>query len=88
MSILQINLQEFDTQLTQIFERVCKNHEVISVYKEPEQEIIMLDAKEYSSLLETLYLLSNSYNAERLCQGILQHEQGLTREIDVKAYLD
>ena len=65
-----------------------KNHEVISVYKEPEQGIVILDAKEYSSLVETLYLMSNPANRDRLHQGILQHQQGQVREIDVKAYLD
>jgi antitoxin YefM len=59
-----------------------KNHEIISVYKEPEQGIVMLDAKEYSSLVETLHLLSNSTNSDRLRQGISQHQQGLTKEID------
>jgi antitoxin YefM len=88
MSTQQITFQECNTQFAQVFERVLKNHEVISVYKEPEQGIVILDAKEYSSLVETLYLLSNSANRDRLYQGILQHQQGQVREIDVKAYLD
>jgi PHD/YefM family antitoxin component YafN of YafNO toxin-antitoxin module len=41
------------------FERVLTNHEIISVRKDTEQAIVILDAKEYSSLVETLYLLSN-----------------------------
>ena len=65
-----------------------QNHEVISVYKEPEKSIVILDAREYSSLVETLYLLSNPANRDRLYQSISQHEQGQVREIDVKAYLD
>jgi len=49
---------------------------------------VILDEREYSSLIETLYLLSNSANRVRLYQSISQHEQGQVREIDVKAYLD
>ena len=49
---------------------------------------MILDERECSSLMETLYLLSNPANRERLYQGISQHEQGQVREIDVKAYLD
>jgi len=39
-------------------------------------------------MVETLYLLSNPANANRLREGIAQHRQGLIKEIDVKAYLD
>jgi len=88
MSIQQVSFQECSTQFSNIFDRVLQNHEIISVHKEPEQEIVLLDAKEYSSLVETLYLLSNPANASRLREGIEQHQQGLAREIDVKAYLD
>ena len=88
MSIQQVSFQECSTHFSKVFERVSKNHEIISVRKESEQEIVILDAKEYSSLIETLYLLSNPVNANRLREGISQHQQGLVREIDVKTYLD
>ncbi|WP_055075003.1 type II toxin-antitoxin system Phd/YefM family antitoxin [Pseudanabaena sp. 'Roaring Creek'] len=80
MSTQQVTFQECNTHFAQIFERVLKNHEVISVYKEPEQGIVILDAKEYSSLVETLYLLSNQANRDRLYQGILQHQQAQVKE--------
>ncbi len=57
MSIQQVSFQECNAQFSKIFERVLKNHEVISVSKEFEQEVVILEAKEYSSLMETLYLL-------------------------------
>lgn len=88
MATQEVPFQECSTQFEKIFERVLKNNEVISVHKEPEKGIVILDAKEYSSLLETLYLLSNPANRERLNQGILQHQQGLVKEIDVTTYLD
>jgi antitoxin YefM len=88
MSIKQVSFQECNNQFSKVFERVSKNHEIISVRKESEQEIVILDAKEYSSLIETLYLLSDPINANRLREGISQHQQGLVREIDVKTYLD
>jgi antitoxin YefM len=74
MSTQQVTFQECNTQFAKIFERVLQNHEVISVYKEPEKSIVILDEREYSR--------------ERLYQSISQHEQGQVREIDVKAYLD
>ncbi|MFZ2726436.1 MAG: type II toxin-antitoxin system Phd/YefM family antitoxin [Methylococcaceae bacterium] len=87
-AIQQISFQECNTQFSRVFERVLKNHEIISICKESEQAVIMLDAKEYSGLIETLYLLSNSANASRLREGIAQHQQGQVREIDVTTYLD
>ena len=88
MPIQQISFQECSSEFPKVFDRVLKNHEVISVCNESEQEIVILDAKEYSSLIETLYLLSNPANAYRLREGISQHQQGQVREIDVTAYLD
>lgn len=88
MTIHQISFQECATHFPSVFERVAKNHEVISVEKEPEQAVVILDAQEYNSLMETLYLLSNPANAERLREGIAQHKQGQLREIDVETYLD
>jgi antitoxin YefM len=88
MTVQQVSFQECSTQFSKVFERVLKNHEVISVCDDSEQAIVMLDAKEYSGLMETLYLLSNLTNANRLCEGIAQHQQGLVKEIDVTAYLD
>ncbi len=88
MTVQQVSFQECSTQFSKVFERVLKNHEVISVCDDSEQAIVMLDAKEYSGLMETLYLLSNPNNASRLREGIAQHQQGLVKEIDVTAYLD
>ena len=57
MPIQQVSFQECSTQFSKVFERDLKNHEVNSVCKETEQAIVLLEAKEYSSLIETLYLL-------------------------------
>jgi antitoxin YefM len=87
-TLQQISFQECSTEFPKIFDRVLKNHEIISVRKKSKQEIVILDAKEYSSLIETLYLLSNPVNANRLREGIAQYQQGQIKEIDVTAYLD
>lgn len=88
MSLQTVSFQECSTQFPKVFERVLSNHEVISISNAAKQTVVMLDVNEYNSLLETLYLLSNSANANRLREGIIQHQQGLVREIDVTAYLD
>lgn len=87
MPINPVSFQECSTHFPQIFERVAKNHEVISV-QDAQQEVVIMDAQEYNSLIETLYLLSNPSNAQRLREGVAQHKQGQVREIDVTTYLD
>ncbi len=84
----QITVNEMRTHFTTVFDRINQNHEVISVMRNENQSVVLLDAEDYNSLMETLYLLQNPANAERLRKGIEQHRQGEYREIDVKAYLD
>ncbi|MDD5272280.1 MAG: hypothetical protein PHU14_06130 [Methylovulum sp.] len=52
-AIQQVSFQECNAQFAKVFKRVLEDHEIISVAKEPGQAIVMLDAKEYSSLIET-----------------------------------
>lgn len=66
MSLQHVSFQECASQFPKIFERISKNHEIISVHKEAEQAIVMLDAKEYNSLMEALYLLSDPAKREYL----------------------
>ena len=84
----EISTHEIETNLTGVFNRVNQNHEVILVVRNESQSVILLDAHDYNSLLETLYLLQNPANAERLRKGIEQHRQGQYKEIDVTTYLD
>jgi len=84
----QISTHEIRTNLTIIFDRINHNHEVMFVKRNKTQSVVLLDADDYNSLMETLHLLQNPANAERLRKGIEQHRQGQVREIDVKAYVD
>ena len=83
-----ITMNELQNNLSTIFDRVAHHHEVISVAQDSEHAVVLLDANEYESLLETLYLSQHPVNAERLRQGIEQHGQGEVKEINVTAYLD
>ncbi len=84
----QISIHEIKTNPNTIFDRINCNHEVMQVVRNETQSVVLLDANEYNSLMETLYLLKEPTNTERLCKGIEQHRQGQYKEIDVKAYLD
>ena len=84
----QVTINDVKTNLNHIFNRVNQNHEIISVVRDKKQSVILIDADEYNSLIETLYLLQDSVNAKRLDEGMKQYSQGQYKEIDVKAYLD
>jgi antitoxin YefM len=84
----QITLNELQNNLHSIFDRVTHRQEVISVVRSQGHSVVLVDANEYDSLLETLYLSQPPANAERLRQSMEQHRQGQVREIDVTAYLD
>lgn len=84
----QLEFKEFQANLENVFKQVTQTHQSISVTYHNDQTVVILDAKEYNSLMETLFLSQPSINDQRLRQGIEQHRQGQVKEIDVAAYLD
>ncbi len=83
-----LNFNEFQANLETVFNRIIQTHQIVSVARDPDQTVILIDANEYNSLIETLFLSQPSINDQRLRQGIEQHRQGQVKEIDVTAYLD
>lgn len=84
----RISLNTFQDNPKGIFNTVLETSEPVSVAIEKGREIVVLAADEYSSLMETLHLLSSPANAERLRKGMEQHRKGERKAIDVTAYLD
>jgi antitoxin YefM len=83
-----ITINEFEKKLRNVFGRVADDQEPISVVMDEDREVILVDAAEYRSVMETFHLLRSPANAERLLQGIQQHKEGKTKRINVEAYLD
>lgn len=83
-----ITINEFEKKLRNVFGRVADDQEPISVIMDEDREVILVDAAEYRSVMETFHLLRSPANAERLRQGIQQHREGKTKRINVEAYLD
>lgn len=83
-----LNFNEFQANLETIFNHITQTHQVVSVARNSDQAVVILEAKEYNSLMETLFLSQPDANDQRLRQGIEQHRQGQVREIDVTTYLD
>lgn len=83
-----IRVDELEKKLKSIFNRVSDDQEPISVIIDEGREVVIVDADEYNSLMETFYLLRSPANAERLREGIRQYNEGQRKTIDVEAYLD
>lgn len=84
----QIKPSELRTHLKTILNRVNDDHEPVTVVHGKGRSVVMLDADDYHSLMETFYLTRNPVNTERLRKGMRQHQSGQYREIDVTPYLD
>jgi antitoxin YefM len=83
-----ITIDELQKELKSIFVRVADDQEPITVAVDKDTEVVVVDADEYFSLMETIYLLRSPANADRLREGIRQHREGQRKTIDVNAYLD
>jgi antitoxin YefM len=84
----QVKLQDYQSGLETLFNQVIQTQQAISVVRDVNQAVVILDAREYNSLMETLFLSQPAINDQRLRKGIEQHREGQVREIDVTAYLD
>ncbi|MDS4022260.1 MAG: type II toxin-antitoxin system prevent-host-death family antitoxin [Candidatus Competibacter sp.] len=74
--------------LKAILDRVNDDREPVIVVRGKGRSVVMLDAGDYDSLVETSYLTRSPANAERLREGMRQHQAGQYKEIDVTPYLD
>ncbi len=79
---------ELRTHLKTILNRINDDHEPVVVIRDKGRSVVILDADDYASIMETVYLTRNPVNADRLREGIRQHQTGQWKEIDVTAYLD
>lgn len=83
-----ITIGEFEKKFRNVFLRVADDQEPITVVTDDGREVIVVDADEYRSVMETFYLLRSPANAEDLRRGIRQHKEGKVKSVDVEAYLD
>ena len=86
--VQNLTASEFQTHLTSVLDRVNDTREAIAIQRSGGRSVVVMDAEDYASIQETLYLVRSPANAERLKVGIAQHREGQRQEIDVTPYLD
>jgi len=83
-----VSVSELRGNIKSVFDQVNKNHEQIMVTRPNGQAVMLVDADDYESLMETVHLLRIPANANRLLVGAEQYRQGQRKVIDVNTYLD
>ncbi len=71
--------------LRSIINQVCDNFEEFIITTKEKQSVVIISQEEYSSMKETMYLLSSKNNRDRLTQAVEQIDNAkfLTKEINV-----
>ncbi len=64
-----IQAADFQNQLSQLSELIIQQHQTIRLVSKQEENMVVMSERDYNSLQETLYLLSNPHHAEHLRQA-------------------
>ena len=71
-----ISVKSAQQKLETICEQVYQNHEPYILNRENHHNVVILSLDDFNSWMETNYLLSNSYNAERLLNSLKKARAG------------
>ncbi len=78
-----VSFSELREKLAEHMDRVCAARAPLLVTRRDGEAVVMLSLAEYESLEETLHLLGDPANAERLLRSIRQAEEGKLVEHDL-----
>jgi antitoxin YefM len=78
-----VSYTELRQNLKKHLDKVCDDRAPLVVTRRHGDAVVMLALTEYESLEETLHLLSNPANAERLLRAIAQAEAGQLVEHEI-----
>lgn len=79
----KVSLSKLRERLAEHMDRVCADRAPLLVTRPGAETVVMLPLAEYESLEETLHLLRDPANAERLLRSIHEAEQGKLVEHDL-----
>jgi antitoxin YefM len=78
-----VSYTELRQNLKKHLDKVCNDRAPLVVTRRNGEPVVVLALSEYESLEETLHLLSNPANAERLLRSIAQAEAGQLAEHEI-----
>lgn len=71
-----VSYSELRQKLKAHMDRVCADRAPLLVTRQGGEPVVMLSLAEYESLEETLHLLRDPANAERLLRSLLEADEG------------
>jgi antitoxin YefM len=78
-----VNFTEFRQNLASHMDAVCDSHAPLVVTRQKGQSVVVMSEEEYEGMQETLHLLRNPRNAERLLKSIETLNSGKGTERDL-----
>uniref|UniRef100_Q3APS3 Antitoxin n=1 Tax=Chlorobium chlorochromatii (strain CaD3) TaxID=340177 RepID=Q3APS3_CHLCH len=72
-----VSLNELRNNPQQVMDMVCDRHEPVIVIRKNGEKTVMLSYSDFSSMQETLYLLSSPTMAERLRESLESYSNGM-----------
>jgi len=79
-----VSYTELRQNLKRHLDKVCDDRAPLVVTRRNAEPVVVLSLTEYEALEETLHLLSNPANAERLLKSIAQAEAGQLVEHEIE----
>lgn len=71
-----LTYSEARASLKQAMDDVCKHHDPTVITRQRGDHVVMMSLEDYNSMEETMYLLSNPSNAQRLMRSVAQVKAG------------
>ena len=75
-----VSYTDLRQNLKTYMDMVIQDSDPIIITRKNNENVVLLSVGEYSSLVETNYLLSNEANATHLKKSIAQHKSGRTKK--------
>ena len=71
-----VSYTDLRQNLKSYMDKVYMDHDPLIITRKNNENVILLSVDEYSSLVETSYLIGNEANAEHLRKSMQQYEKG------------
>ena len=78
-----ITYSDLRQNLTSALDQVNEDHVPLLITRQRGKEAVLISYSDYRSIEETLYLLSNPKNAERLLKSVAELEAGKGKKQDL-----
>lgn len=80
-----IHFSDARKRLKHVIDEVVSNADATLIYQGNGKNAVLISEATYNSMMETMYLLSNPANAQRLMEAVAQDREGMATGHDLTA---